>query len=185
MKSTDLLQLVDNLQQAGKIHNLQQVCGISGCANEIYFRVFKNTAEKFPLNFTLTQGYTNLLQSKSYTSCNGSYISPHFISACPVYCLPPCPTACPRYCCPVADPVYHPMPSPVPPSYPAYQPMNLPPMSPPAMHPQTDNRHCGCRNDCDEYGTNCKSICSCEEIEIVRKSEIVPPDKAGRKRKRK
>ena len=31
MKSTDLLQLVDNLQQAGKINNLQQVCRISGC----------------------------------------------------------------------------------------------------------------------------------------------------------
>ena len=31
MKSTDLLQLVDNLQQVGKIHNLQQVCGVSGC----------------------------------------------------------------------------------------------------------------------------------------------------------
>ena len=30
MKSTDLLQLVDNFQQAGKIHNLQQVCGFSG-----------------------------------------------------------------------------------------------------------------------------------------------------------
>ena len=28
---TGLLQLVDNLQQAGKIHNLKQVCGISGC----------------------------------------------------------------------------------------------------------------------------------------------------------
>ena len=28
MKSTDLLQLVDNLQQAGKIHNLQQVCSV-------------------------------------------------------------------------------------------------------------------------------------------------------------
>ena len=31
MKSTDLLQLVDNLHQAGKIHNLQQVCIVSGC----------------------------------------------------------------------------------------------------------------------------------------------------------
>ena len=31
MNSTDLLQLVDNLQQAGKIHNLQRVCGISCC----------------------------------------------------------------------------------------------------------------------------------------------------------
>ena len=31
MNSTDLLQLVDNLQQAGKIHNLQQVCVVSGC----------------------------------------------------------------------------------------------------------------------------------------------------------
>jgi hypothetical protein len=31
MTSTSLLQLVDNLQQAGKIRNLQQVCGVSGC----------------------------------------------------------------------------------------------------------------------------------------------------------
>ena len=31
MKSTGLLQLDDNLQQAGKFHNLQQVCGVSGC----------------------------------------------------------------------------------------------------------------------------------------------------------
>jgi hypothetical protein len=32
--STSLLQLVDNLQQAGKIRNLQQVCGVSGCVAE-------------------------------------------------------------------------------------------------------------------------------------------------------
>jgi hypothetical protein len=31
--STSLLQLVDNLQQAGKIRNLQQVCGVSGCVD--------------------------------------------------------------------------------------------------------------------------------------------------------
>jgi hypothetical protein len=31
--STSLLQLVDNLQQAGKIRNLQQVCGVSGCVH--------------------------------------------------------------------------------------------------------------------------------------------------------
>jgi hypothetical protein len=31
MTSTSLLQLVDNFQQAGKIRNLQQVCGVSGC----------------------------------------------------------------------------------------------------------------------------------------------------------
>jgi hypothetical protein len=31
MTSTSLLQLVDNLQQAGKIRDLQQVCGVSGC----------------------------------------------------------------------------------------------------------------------------------------------------------
>ena len=30
---TDLLQLVDNLHQAGKIHNLQQVCVVSGRVN--------------------------------------------------------------------------------------------------------------------------------------------------------
>jgi hypothetical protein len=29
MTSTSLLQLVDNLQQAGKIRNLQQVCGVT------------------------------------------------------------------------------------------------------------------------------------------------------------
>ena len=31
MKLTSLLQLVDKLQQAGKIDNLQQACGIFGC----------------------------------------------------------------------------------------------------------------------------------------------------------
>ena len=31
VSSTSLLQLVNNLQQAGKIRNLQQVCGVSGC----------------------------------------------------------------------------------------------------------------------------------------------------------
>ena len=31
--ATDLLQLLDNLLQAGKIHNLQQVCGVSGCVS--------------------------------------------------------------------------------------------------------------------------------------------------------
>ena len=30
MKSTSLLQLVDKLQQAGKIDNLQQVCRVFG-----------------------------------------------------------------------------------------------------------------------------------------------------------
>jgi hypothetical protein len=33
MTSTSLLQLVDNLQQVGKIRNLQQVCGVSGCVS--------------------------------------------------------------------------------------------------------------------------------------------------------
>ena len=31
MKLTSLLQLVDKLQQAGKVDNLQQVFGVSGC----------------------------------------------------------------------------------------------------------------------------------------------------------
>ena len=31
MKSTGLIQLVGNLHQASKIHNLHQVCGIFGC----------------------------------------------------------------------------------------------------------------------------------------------------------
>jgi hypothetical protein len=30
-KPVAVLQLVDNLQQAGGIRNLQQVCGVSGC----------------------------------------------------------------------------------------------------------------------------------------------------------
>ena len=30
---TSLLQLFDKLQQAGKIDNLQQVCGVFGCVN--------------------------------------------------------------------------------------------------------------------------------------------------------
>jgi hypothetical protein len=38
MTSTSLLQLVNNLQQAGKIRNLQQVCGVSGCVHEINFK---------------------------------------------------------------------------------------------------------------------------------------------------
>ena len=31
MKSTGLIQLVGNLHQAGKIHNLRQICGVFGC----------------------------------------------------------------------------------------------------------------------------------------------------------
>ena len=42
MKSTDLLQLVDNLQQAGKVRNLQQVCGVSGCVIDL---ILTNTPE--------------------------------------------------------------------------------------------------------------------------------------------
>ena len=39
---TDLLQLVHNLHQAGKIHNLQQVCGVSGWVLTVLigFRVY-------------------------------------------------------------------------------------------------------------------------------------------------
>ena len=33
MKLTSLLQLVDKLQKARKIDNLQRVCGISGCVS--------------------------------------------------------------------------------------------------------------------------------------------------------
>ena len=42
MKSTGLLQLDDNLQQAGKVHNLQHVCGVSGCVmpNNIVLTTF-------------------------------------------------------------------------------------------------------------------------------------------------
>ena len=36
MKSADLVQLADNLQQAGKTHNLQQVCDVSCCAKGLY-----------------------------------------------------------------------------------------------------------------------------------------------------
>ena len=40
MKSTDLMQLVDKLQQAGKIHNLQQDCGVSGCVSVKYLPIY-------------------------------------------------------------------------------------------------------------------------------------------------
>ena len=39
MNSADFPPLVDNLQQAGKIHNLQQVCGISGCVLKFHARI--------------------------------------------------------------------------------------------------------------------------------------------------
>ena len=35
MKLTSLLQLVNKLQQAGKIDNLQQACGVFGCVHVI------------------------------------------------------------------------------------------------------------------------------------------------------
>ena len=52
MNSTDLLQLVDNLQQAGKIHNLQQICGVSGCVQDGNFTsiIFLNELEKITFN---------------------------------------------------------------------------------------------------------------------------------------
>ena len=34
MKLTSLLQLVTELQQAGKIDNLQQTCGVFGCVEQ-------------------------------------------------------------------------------------------------------------------------------------------------------
>ena len=34
MKLTSLLQLDDKFQQAGKIDNLQQFCGVFGCVGE-------------------------------------------------------------------------------------------------------------------------------------------------------
>ena len=35
MNSTDLLQLVDNWQQAGKIHKLHQACDVCGCVVQL------------------------------------------------------------------------------------------------------------------------------------------------------
>ena len=35
MKLTNVLELVDKLQQGGKIDNLQQVCGVFGCVDEM------------------------------------------------------------------------------------------------------------------------------------------------------
>ena len=40
MNSTDLLQRVDNLQQAGKIHNLQHVCGVLAVQMNQKFSIF-------------------------------------------------------------------------------------------------------------------------------------------------
>ena len=39
MKLTSLLQLVDKLQQASKIENLQQVCGIFAWVEKFYYSV--------------------------------------------------------------------------------------------------------------------------------------------------
>ena len=36
MKLTSLLQLVDKLQQAGKIDNLQQFCGVFSSVTEVW-----------------------------------------------------------------------------------------------------------------------------------------------------
>ena len=44
MKSRDLLQLVDNLQQARKIHNLQHVCSICNCVG--YAPLFGTVIDK-------------------------------------------------------------------------------------------------------------------------------------------
>ena len=77
MKSTGLLQLDDNLQQAGKVHNLQQVCGVSGCVTDknlktlwdwidLFVKIFK----KYKINrdYFMVGECVRFL----FTSCEGS-----------------------------------------------------------------------------------------------------------------
>ena len=45
MKSTGLIQLVGKLHQAGRIHNLHQVCGVFGCV--LYIRLQASCAFHF------------------------------------------------------------------------------------------------------------------------------------------
>ena len=47
--ATSLLQLVDKLQQASKIDNLQQVCGVFGCVRVIKMK------EKINCNYTVSR----------------------------------------------------------------------------------------------------------------------------------
>ena len=42
MKLTSLLQLVDKLQQAGKIDNLQQVCDVFGCVSNVLVQKYSS-----------------------------------------------------------------------------------------------------------------------------------------------
>ncbi len=63
MKSTGLIQLVDNLP--GKIHNLYQVCGVSGC--EDVDHMFSHSSHQ--MNFCAQSILTNDLSvciSKGY-----------------------------------------------------------------------------------------------------------------------
>jgi hypothetical protein len=53
MTSTSLLQLVDNLQQVGKIRNLQQVCGVSGCVSGGHIWLKKRYAVYLKVAFQL------------------------------------------------------------------------------------------------------------------------------------
>ena len=47
MKLTSLLQLVDKLQQACKIDNLQQVCGVLGCVCKPFINVFSYLSDSW------------------------------------------------------------------------------------------------------------------------------------------
>jgi hypothetical protein len=66
MKLTSLLQLVDNLQQAGKIDKLQQVCGVFGCVSAItimYVYILEYTRDLYFVKDFVT--WRNVFKSKA------------------------------------------------------------------------------------------------------------------------
>ena len=63
--STSLLQLVDNLQQAGKIRNLQQVCGVSGCVYDRHYIYIKENFSYITIIY-----YLNLKSGKEVNCLN-------------------------------------------------------------------------------------------------------------------
>ena len=64
MKLTSLLQLVDRLQQAGKIDNLQQVCSVFLlCMGNAFVELSKNNCESnAEVNECLTCNYLQLFE---------------------------------------------------------------------------------------------------------------------------
>ena len=67
MKFTSLLQLVNKLQQAGKIDNLQQACGVFGCLHT-YTR--KNAQVATDLQTSCNKSVHKLLTRCIRTACS-------------------------------------------------------------------------------------------------------------------